>query len=335
MAQSLSNDTLEGLTSWHAPWTGLSVIVVGLGQTGFAVVDTLCELGCEVTVVAEDATSDLVQLAQVVGATTVVEPDDATRVALLEAAKPDLSIVSPGIRLDDPVTASLRARGVPLWSDTEFAWRVRDKSGTPADWIMVRHGEGSDTVVELAHRIFQAASISSRVVGFQAPPVLDALREPRPYDALLIQVSPESLVWRERFPTSTLTPSLSVSLQKEGDDESGVFFDGTSQACVYRKSVGPTEAQVQDADVVEGARAIGIGLDSPGMSDIGVVEGIIVDRAFLEDRAHQALEISTVEELIEAGWELPRQLPALLAAIAIARSRDVSPALIAGVLSLP
>jgi UDP-N-acetylmuramoylalanine--D-glutamate ligase len=126
-----------------------------------------------------------------------------------------------------------------------------------------------------------------------------------------------------------------VSLREDGEDAGGVFFDGTSVACVYLKGVGKTEAQVQDADVVEGARAVGIGLDSPGMSDIGLVEGILVDRAFLDDRAHQALEISTVEELEEAGWDIPQQLPALLAAVAIARSRDVSPALIAGVLSLP
>jgi UDP-N-acetylmuramoylalanine--D-glutamate ligase len=71
------------------------------------------------------------------------------------------------------------------------------------------------------------------------------------------------------------------------------------------------------------------------MSDLGLVEGIIVDRAFLDDRANQALEISTLDELREAGWRVPEQLPALLAAIAMTRSQDVAPALIAGVLSLP
>jgi UDP-N-acetylmuramoylalanine--D-glutamate ligase len=92
---------------------------------------------------------------------------------------------------------------------------------------------------------------------------------------------------------------------------------------------------VKDADVLEGARAIGVGLDSPGMSDLGLVEGILCDRAFLEDRAHQAFEISTTEELQEAGWVIPDDLPAVLAAIAIARSFDVTPALIAGVVTLP
>ncbi len=326
---------LDDLTSWHSPWSGLRVVVVGLGHTGFAIVDTLCELGCEVSVCAPEATEDLANLAGVVGATVVIDQDPAARVRALENQEWDVAIASPGVELGDPVVASMRERRIPLWSDLDLAWRLRDKSGPPAPWTMVLHSPGSDTAVDLAVRIFQAAESPTRVVGYLAPPVLDALREPRPWENLIVQVSPDSLVWRSRFPESPISPWLTVSLDAEGEETGGVFFDGTNQACVYRKGVGPTEAQVQDAEVVEGARAIGLGLDSPGMSDIGLVEGIIVDRAFLDDRAHQALEISTLEELQEAGWQVPEQLPALLAAIAITRSRDVEPALIAGVLSLP
>lgn len=330
----MSEDTLSGLTSWHSSWAGLRVLVVGLGQTGFALVDTLCELGCDVSVVAATAHSDLVKLAEVVGASVTVD-EDARRAEVVGASSWDLAVVSPGVKPEDPVMEKLVGSDIPLWSDLELAWRLRDKAGDPADWIMVLHGAESDTAVDVAQRIFQAAELPTRVVGFGAPPVLDALREPRPYAALIVQVSPSSLTWRSRFPHSRISPSITVSLESEGADESGVFFDGTTQACIYRKAVGPTEAQVQDADVVEGARAIGLGLDSPGMSDIGLVEGIIVDRAFLDDRANQALEISTLEEVREAGWQVPEQLPALLAAIAMTRSQDVPPALIAGVLSLP
>jgi UDP-N-acetylmuramoylalanine--D-glutamate ligase len=126
-----------------------------------------------------------------------------------------------------------------------------------------------------------------------------------------------------------------VAVEAEVSDETGVFFDGTTLACVYRKGVGSSEAQVHDADVVEGARAIGIGLDSPGMSDLGLVEGILCDRAFLEDRQNQALEVSTIEELQEAGWVIPDDLPTILGAVAVARALDVPPAVIAGVLTLP
>ena len=331
----MSSAALENLTSWHSPWSGLRAVVIGLGHTGFAIVDTLCELGCDVTVIAAEAAPDIVKLSEVVGARVIVDSDDTQRHAALEGLDPDFAVVSPGVAPTDPVVVQLSQAGVPVLSDLNLAWRLRDKSGEPAEWILVQHSGDSDTTVGLAQRIFQAASHPTRVVGFQAPPLLDALREPRPYSALIIQVSPASLVWKERFPDSPVSPRVTVSWGEGSPAESGVFFDGTTLACVYRKGLGPSESQVADADVVEGARAIGIGLDSPGMSDIGVVEGIIVDRAFLEDRANQALEISTVDELAEAGWDIPGDIPAILAAVAIARSRDVEPALIAGVLSLP
>ena len=92
---------------------------------------------------------------------------------------------------------------------------------------------------------------------------------------------------------------------------------------------------VEDADVIEGARAIGVAFDSPEKSDLGLVEGIIVDRAFLEDRANHALEVSTLDELAEAGWTIPEDLPVIVGAVAVARAFDVSPAVIAGVLTLP
>ncbi len=31
--------------SWHGQWQGLSAVVLGLGKSGFSVVDTLVELG--------------------------------------------------------------------------------------------------------------------------------------------------------------------------------------------------------------------------------------------------------------------------------------------------
>lgn len=331
----MNSERLRALTSWHSDWKNLRVLVVGLGETGFAVVDTLCELGCEVAVVAEGAPADYLNLAEVVGARTVVTKNVSDRVAVVSAQDWDVAVVSPGVTTADPVVHALSDRGIPLWSDLELASRLRDKGDVVAEWVIVQEYPGATTTAEVAARIFEAAEHPARVVGFGAPPILDALRDPHPYLSLIILVSESSTTWWARYPDTHRRPAMTVSLASEPTQESGVFYDATEGACVYLRGMGSTEAQVQDAEVVEGARAIGIGLDSPGMSDLGVVEGIIVDRAFLDDRAHQALEISTVEELSEAGWTIPEQLPAVMAAVAIARARDISPALIAGVLSLP
>ena len=48
---------LDTLTSWNADWRGLRVAVLGIGVTGFAVADTLTELGAEVLVLAPTSTT--------------------------------------------------------------------------------------------------------------------------------------------------------------------------------------------------------------------------------------------------------------------------------------
>lgn len=58
---------------------------------------------------------------------------------------------------------------------------------------------------------------------------------------------------------------------------------------------------VEEAEVMEGARAIGFALDTPGPSDFGVVDGLLIDRAFLDDRRNAALAITTIDELRRVG----------------------------------
>ena len=66
---------LDGLASWHADgWRGLRVAVLGLGVTGFAVADTLAELGSAVTVFARDHDDERARILDVIGVGFVVHP---------------------------------------------------------------------------------------------------------------------------------------------------------------------------------------------------------------------------------------------------------------------
>src|SRR5690606_16311224 len=96
-------------------------------------------------------------------------------------------------------------------------------------------------------------------------------------------------------------------------------------ACVYNKSDLATQQMVEEADVIEGARAIGFDLGTPGPSDLGVVDGIVVDRAFHDDRRHSALELTTVDELRAAGLAAPHVVQNILAASALARALGAAP----------
>lgn len=327
--------SLDDLTSWHSPWGGLKVVVIGLGATGFAVTDTLMELGAVVRVVAPRAEEDVVNITRVIGASVVVSESPDALLESLENFDADVAVVSPGVEPSDPVVLSLQSRAVPLWSDVDFAWRVRDKYDTVAQWIVVVGDTFATALSDLATRILVADNQKVAVAGFQAPALLDLLRDPIEYERIIVQASSTSVRWWSRHPVSLRQPLLSVCVETDIDESAAGFYDGATLACIYWRGSGLTESLVEDADVVEGARAIGVGLGSPGMSDVGLVEDILVDRAFLDDRKNQALEISTVEELREAGWTLPDDFPIILGAIAIARALDVSPALIAGVISLP
>jgi UDP-N-acetylmuramoylalanine--D-glutamate ligase len=63
----------------------------------------------------------------------------------------------------------------------------------------------------------------------------------------------------------------------------------------------------------------------PGPSDLGRVEDILVDRAFLEDRRTSALELATLDDLRDSGLATPHGIANTLAAAALARAADVTP----------
>jgi UDP-N-acetylmuramoylalanine--D-glutamate ligase len=335
VAESLRTRDLSELTSWHSDWSGVRAVVLGLDAVGFSVVDTLCELGAQVIVIVREAEQDVVNIAQVLGAEVVQEAQSEKYQALVSTVVPDLVVVSPNVSEDDPLALGWMEQGIPVLSDVDFAWRVRDKFPHVADWIVVagdRYGPG---VAQLALRICHADGQVIGLAGVSAPPILDLIREPLDYDTIIVLASSASLTRWGNYHHSGREPLVSVVVEQEATAHLAMAYEGTRSACVYWRGGGPTESFVEQADVVEGARAIGLGAGSPGMSEIGLVEGIICDRAFLEDRAHQALEISTLEELAEAGRDVVADLPVIFGAIAIARALDVSPALIAGVLSLP
>ncbi|MDF2578507.1 MAG: murD [Microbacterium sp.] len=106
------------------------------------------------------------------------------------------------------------------------------------------------------------------------------------------------------------------------------MYENTRVACVYNKADVATREMVEEAEVVEGCRAIGFDLGVPGPSDLGLVDGILVDRAFHDDRRASALELTTVAELAARDLAAPHIVANILAAAALARSLHVEPAAI-------
>lgn len=338
----MTAERLDALTSWHADWKGLRVAVLGLSVTGFAAADTLAELGADVLVVTEKADEEYARLLPVIGARLWTGSLEIVPAELVEFS-PEVVVASPGFAPGHPLICWTLDRGIALWGDVELAWRVRDKvmrpDGSPADWILVTGTNGKTTTTRLAASMLVAGGLRAAPVGNIGTPVLDAVRDPSGFDALVVELSSHQL-WYLGLQSGPdrVSPHAAVCLNLADDhlewhgsfeayrDAKAHVYDNTRVACVYNKADAATLAMVEDAEVVEGARAIGFDLGVPGPSDLGVVDGILVDRAFLEDRRTSALELTTIAELAEHGLAAPHIVANILAAAALARSLDVAPA---------
>jgi UDP-N-acetylmuramoylalanine--D-glutamate ligase len=322
---------VAGLSSWHADWAGLRVAVLGLGVTGFAVADTLTELGSHCQVFADTADEKTAQLLDVIGVPLM----QATTAEALAAFEPELLVVSPGFHPTHPMVEWAESRGVPVWGDIELAWRLRDKTGVPAEWITVTGTNGKTTTVQLVTAMLAAAGKRVIACGNVGVPVLDAIRYPAGFDALVVELSSFQLHYADSISAHS---SACLNLADDHLDWHGSVeayqaakakvYDATRHACVFNEQDAATITMVEQADVVEGCRAIGFTLGVPGPSDLGIVDGILVDRAFPPDRHRSALEVTTVAELREVGLGSSHMVANVLAASALARSFGVEPAVI-------
>ena len=323
----------EALASWHDDWSGLRVAVLGAGVTGFAAADTLVELGAAVSVVAERVDDDRRRILDVLGAAVVVAGAAELPEALTRA---DLVISSPGLRPDHAWLLAAADRGIPVWGDIELAWRVRDKVRA-AEWIVITGTNGKTTTTQLTAHMLREAGLRVAPVGNIGTPVLDAVRDPEGFDALVVELSSFQLHALPDDGPGALRPHSAAVLNLDDDhidwhgsaaayrDAKAKAYARTRVAAVYSVEDPATMRMVEEADVVEGARAIGFTLGMPGPSDLGLVEDVLVDRAFLEDRATRALELGTLADLEPAGLRSPHMTRNVLAAAALARAFGAEP----------
>jgi UDP-N-acetylmuramoylalanine--D-glutamate ligase len=309
------------------------VAVLGLGKTGFSVADTLNELGSELLVVAENADSEVLDILEVLGVKSVIDSDTAVLQKALDEYHPDLFIVSPGAAPTSPLVSTAVEAGIPIWTDIDLAWRLRDKFVSNQEWICITGTNGKTTTTEITEAMFLAADVKAVACGNIGKPILDCIRDPAAFEVLIVELSSFQLHYLDR-----IEPFSAAVLNVANDHldwhggfanyrlAKGRMYDNTKVACVYNLEDSTTEALVEAADVTEGARAIGFGLGTPARSNVGYVEDLLVDRAFLEERADKALEIASFDDLEGFGVLTPHLLSNIAAATALARSFGVPPA---------
>lgn len=311
-------------------FAGMHITVAGLGVSGVPAARALAGLGARVTVVnSSDGERERAQAAELERLGVTVRLGDGD--TLPEGT--ELIVTTPGWKPTSPLFLAAEKAGIEVWGDVELAWRLRGPDAAP--WLAITGTNGKTTTVQMLASILEAAGLRTAAVGNIGVPLVDVVRGEgqeggASYDVLAVELSSYQLHWAPsvRAHSAAVLNLAPDHLDWHGSMEAyaadkGRIYEGNTVACVYNVADPATEDLVRAADVEEGCRAIGFTLGTPGPSQLGVVEGILVDRAFVENRQQQAQELAEVADIRPAA---PHNIANALAAAALARAFGVAPA---------
>ena len=332
---------LDSLTSWHSDWKNLRVAVLGLGVSGFSVADTLAELGANALVIAQKAEPEYLDLLSVIGVTAVIGEEASESEQVLGKFKPELVITSPGFRPGSKEILWAVENAVPVWTDIDLAWRLRDKVGRPADWICITGTNGKTTTVQLVTHMLKEAGLRAESCGNIGTPILDCIRDESGFDVLVVELSSFQLHYLGRiepFASAVLNVDLDhIDWHGSYDayrDAKGKVYENVESACVFNEADPVTMKLVENADVQDGARAIGFTTGFPQPSSVGYTDGLLIDNAFSPNRKEKEIEfLAEFSDIEKIGVVTKHLLQNIAAASALVRAYGVPAKAIASAIS--
>ena len=291
--------TLGGVTLAHS-----KVLVLGGGVTGRSVAQVLSNMGAEISVYDENESSEF----------------DFQRATLNDLSNINwaAAIVSPGWRPSHPIIADLRNREIPLLNEIDLAWEIKQQVAPGQKWLAVTGTNGKTSTVELTESILKAAGINAFACGNVGTPVIDAVTSEQKYEYLVLELSSFQLHWAE---SAEFVAGSILNIALDHIDWHGSFAEyAKAKLDLLSRSVTAI-LNGDDANVVEGCthwqgRKVFYTLQTPKPGEIGLVEDLLVDRAFVVD----PMEAAMFCELNEVQPTAPHSVSNALAAAGLARA---------------
>jgi UDP-N-acetylmuramoylalanine--D-glutamate ligase len=278
-------------------------LILGAGVTGSAVARSLQARGGLVTIADDNA-------------------HDSVKPESVELTNFDAVVISPGWRQDHPLVVKVLASTLQILNEVDLAWQIRAEVAPGQKWLALTGTNGKTTTVEMAAKILQTAGLKAVACGNVGDTVIEAVDRKDPYDYLILELSSFQLHWAKQ------AQFVSAAILNIADDH--LDWHGTFDAYADAKFsiLDRAEIAVLNADdgaVVQRAnrftgRKVFFSLDTPAPGEIGVVEELLVDRAFVTD----PMEAAMICELKDITPTVPHNVSNALAAAALARSVNVS-----------
>jgi UDP-N-acetylmuramoylalanine--D-glutamate ligase len=275
-------------------------LVIGAGVTGQAVDKALKKFGAISYLFDEKTNSKLNAVDQI--------PQEI-----------DFAVVSPGWRADHPVILNLKSLGIEIIGEVDFAWKIKEVIAPNQKWVALTGTNGKTTTIKMVESIFKSAKINGAACGNVGQTVIESVMQDPALDYLALELSSFQIHWSE------LPKYESVALLNIAEDHIDWHgnFDNYAQAKLKilkqaKKSFVNKSDKVLSTKV-QGGSVIWFSLDTPQPGELGVVENLLIDRAFSPSPS----EANEISELVDITPTVPHNIMNALAASALALSLGV------------
>ena len=289
-------------------WEAKRVLVLGAGVTGNAVAKSLSSFGALIDLVDENTHANSVFPILNVGNIKITDYDAV--------------VVSPGWKSDHPLILAAMANGISIDNEIDIAWRISQKISPNQKWLALTGTNGKTTTVEMAAAMLQHAGLNAVACGNVGDTVIDAVTHKDAFDFLILELSSFQLHWMRE---ASFVSAAILNIADDHLDWHGSFenYCDAKFSILDRADLAILNAEdveiVQRAKIFRGPKTF-FSLGTPAPGELGVVEDLLVDRAFVSDQQ----EASMIATLKDIQPTLPHSVLNALAAAALARSVNVS-----------
>jgi UDP-N-acetylmuramoylalanine--D-glutamate ligase len=279
------------------------ILILGAGVTGLAVAHALRSRGGLVTI-ADDNSHD------------AIKPEN------IDLSDFDAVVISPGWRQDHPLVVKALASDLNILNEIDIAWQIRTEISPGQKWLALTGTNGKTTTVEMVAKILQTAGLKAVACGNVGDTVIEAVDRKDALDYLILELSSFQLHWAEQ---AQFISAAILNIADDHLDWHGTFDDYADAKFSILDRAEIAVLNADDQEVVTRAnrftgRKVFFSLDTPAPGEIGVVEELLVDRAFVAD----PLEAAMICELKDISPTVPHNVSNALAAAALARTVGVS-----------
>ena len=284
------------------------VLVLGAGVTGLASARALIARDVHVTIVDDTVIAE--------NEFSILNPSEVI------VSDFDFLLVSPGWKESHSLIQKAKAAQVELLNEIDLAWAIKEERSPGQKWLALTGTNGKTTTVEMTAAALRAGGVHAVACGNVGKTVIECVDSVDSYDVLVLELSSFQLHWLQH---AEFVASAILNIADDHTDWHG-GFESYAQAKISILDRSMTAIlNGDDKEVVTrtthwNGRKVFYSLDTPGPGEIGVVEDLLVDRAFVSDPQ----EASMIAEVVDVKPTVPHNVSNALAAAGLARSVGVS-----------